>query len=338
MKKISIRDLPRCHRLRLWSMEHAVQAGMAALVSACLISLVACSSSTVSPPPPAPAETPAADLTPSEPAAEVSPTEEEASLQTAIASTDLSVGLNRLAFGLIGVQSGPLNDAEVQVSTFYLTGESQEGPIETVEAVFREWPVGPGGIYTAHVTFDRPGTWGIGIVITGSDGSTSTSSTRLEVGATSLTPAVGAPIPRSASKTVDDVSTLEELTTDLNPDPDLYELTIAEAVEAERPLLVTFSTPAFCTTATCGPQLDVVRGLKRRYADRLNFIHIEIYDNPLEMREDFSSGRLSPAVEEWNLPSEPWTFIVDGEGLVYAKFEGFTTAEELEAELAGVLE
>ena len=103
-------------------------------------------------------------------------------------------------------------------------------------------------------------------------------------------------------------------------------------------MLVTFSTPAFCTTATCGPQLDVVRGLKRRYADRLNFTHVEIYDNPLEMREDFSSGRLSPAVEEWNLPSEPWTFIVDGEGLVYAKFEGFTTAEELEAELAGVFE
>ena len=246
--------------------------------------------------------------------------------------------MNRLAFGLIGVQSGTLNDADVQVSTFYLTEESQEGPIETVTGIFREWPVGPGGIYTATVAFDRPGTWGIGIVITGADGSTSTSSTSLEVRATSLTPAVGSPAPRSASKTVDDVSTLEELTTDQNPDPDLYVLTIAEAVEADRPLLVTFSTPAFCTTATCGPQLDVVKSLKRRYRDKLNFIHVEIYDNPLEMREDFSSGRLSPAVEEWNLPSEPWTFIVDGEGLVFAKFEGFTTAEELEAVLARVLQ
>ena len=271
-------------------------------------------------------------MTPSEIATEAP------SLQTAIASTDLSVGLNRLAFGLIGVQSGRLNEANVQVSTFFLTAESQEGPVETVKAVFREWPVGPGGIYTAHVTFDRPGTWGIGIVMTGADGSTSKSSTRLEVRTTSLTPAVGSPAPHSTSKTVGDVSTLEELTTDINPDPDLYKLTIAEAVEADRPLLVTFSTPAFCTTATCGPQLDVVKSLKQRYEGRLNFIHVEIYDNPLEMREDFSSGRISPAVNEWNLPSEPWTFIVDGEGLVYAKFEGYTTAEELEAELVGVLQ
>jgi hypothetical protein len=46
-------------------------------------------------------------------------------------------------------------------------------------------------------------------------------------------------------------------------------------------------------------------------------------------------GRLAlhrsfPTVEEWNLRSEPWIFVVDGEGMIRAKFEGLTTRRELE--------
>ena len=40
-----------------------------------------------------------------------------------------------------------------------------------------------------------------------------------------------------------------------------------------------------------------------------------------------------PAVEEWGLVSEPWTFVVDCHGLVAAKFEQFTPAEDMEAAL-----
>jgi peroxiredoxin len=38
-------------------------------------------------------------------------------------------------------------------------------------------------------------------------------------------------------------------------------------------------------------------------------------------------------VAEWNLPSEPWTFIIDKEGKIHEKFEQFTTGEEIEAAL-----
>ena len=40
-------------------------------------------------------------------------------------------------------------------------------------------------------------------------------------------------------------------------------------------------------------------------------------------------GRLTPVMAEWGLPSEPWTFVVDGEGIVRAKYEGFVGADEL---------
>jgi peroxiredoxin len=42
-------------------------------------------------------------------------------------------------------------------------------------------------------------------------------------------------------------------------------------------------------------------------------------------------------VEEWGLPTEPWTFVLDKEGRVHAKFEQFTPAEEIEAALLEVL-
>ena len=44
-------------------------------------------------------------------------------------------------------------------------------------------------------------------------------------------------------------------------------------------------------------------------------------------------GGLVPAVEQWGMPTEPWTFVIDREGRIRAKFEQFTSAEEIEATL-----
>ena len=258
-------------------------------------------------------------------------------LRPVLASSDLSVGRNRLAFGLIDKDSGPERDARVELSTFVLTDTGGEGPKETVVATFRRWPAGAGGVYVASLNFDVAGNWGIGMQVTGPDGATSTNSIVVKVKETSSTPAVGLPAPGSVNKTVNDVSGLDQLTTDPEPDPELYDMTIAEAVDAGRPLMVSFATPAYCRTSTCGPQLDVVKELKRRYGDRVNFIHVEIYDNPSEIQGDLSRARLSPLVAEWGLPSDPWTFVIDGKGTVRSKFEGFATKEELEEALIALL-
>ena len=258
-------------------------------------------------------------------------------LRTILASSDLSVGMNRVAFALIDSQSSTVRTAEARVSSYFLTDDGTEGPKEVVTAVFRKWPMGVAGVYTSQLTFDRPGQWGIEIVVTAGDGTPKTSRAVLTVDEQSATPAIGSPAPRSNNKTSRNVGKLEELTTDPNPDPALYNMTIAEAIKLGRPLVVIFATPAFCETATCGPQLEVVKALKSEFLEEANFIHIEVYDNPLEMRGDLSKGRISPTLTEWNLPSEPWTFVLDDRGLVGAKFEGFATGEELREALAGVL-
>ena len=276
--------------------------------------------------------------TTSAPESPPTPTPSLETLRLALASSDLAVGSNRVVFGVLDDETGPVRDADVSVSTFYLhaTG-GQEGPMETVDAVFREWPVTPRGVFTARLMFDRAGEWGIGAVVADADGTERKASARVRVKEASATPALGTAAPRSISKTLADVDGFEQLTTDFEADEELYAMTIAEALDADKPLLVVFSTPAYCQTATCGPQLEVIKELKEEYADRMNFIHIEVYDNPHEIEGDLSRAVISPTAEEWGLPSEPWTFIVDRDGVIRAKFEAFTTREELEAALVDVM-
>ena len=259
-------------------------------------------------------------------------------LRLVVGTSDLAVGSNRVVFGVIDPDDGAIRGERVRVSSFWLPPDGERvGPVESVEAVFREWPVSPRGVYTAELRFDRVGEWGIGVVVVGADGSERRASARVGVKAESGTPAVGERAPASRSKTLADVGDVGELTTDVDPDLGLYEVSVAEALEMGMPLVVAFSTPGYCQTATCGPQLEVVKQLRAEYGGRVNFVHVEVYDNPGEIGGDLSRAVVSPTVGEWGLASEPWTFVVDREGVVRAKYEGFATRGEVEEGLRGVI-
>jgi hypothetical protein len=263
-----------------------------------------------------------------------------AELSIGVLSTDLGVGHNRLFFFLLEGDSSPVLVDEANVSIYSPADSSSEGdPTEAAVARFRKWPLGDRGVYTTQVNFDQPGTWGLTVAVTGVDGESRSTKETFQVKAKSSTPAIGSPAPPSKNKTSRDVGTLEELTTAAEPDPDLYAMTIAEALGNGKPFVVAFATPAFCATATCGPQVEVIRNIKDRYKNRVSFIHVEVFDNVEEIRRDgdLSVARTVAAVEEWGLPTEPWTFIVDLQGRIAAKFEAFTTAEEIEEELTKLL-
>ena len=264
--------------------------------------------------------------------------EASSAARISLASTDLAVGENRVVFALIRPGSGAVKDAEVEVQTFFLSGSTPSDTVQTAPAAFQAWPGGTAGVYRANLSFDRAGDWGLGVVATLPDGESLNVGAKIAVKQTSSTPAIGSPAPRSESKTASAAPELTDISTDPSPDPDLYRLSVADALDEPKPLLVAFATPAYCRTATCGPQMSVVKNLKDKYADRMNFIHVEVYDNPAEIREEgISAARTAPALAEWGLPSEPWTFIVDGDGAVRAKYEGFVNADELETAIAGLL-
>ena len=265
----------------------------------------------------------------------------QAELSIGVLSTDLGVGHNRLFLFLLEGDSSPVMVDEANVSIYYPAESSSEGePKEVAVARFRKWPLGDRGVYTTQLNFDQSGMWGLMVVVTGVDGESRSAQETFQVKAESSTPAIGSPAFPSENKTRQDVRTLEELTTAVEPDPDLYSMTIAEALGSGKPFVVAFATPAFCATATCGPQVEVLQSVKDRYKHRAGFIHIEVFDNAEEIRRngDLSVARTVAAVEEWGLPTEPWTFIVDRHGRIAAKFEAFTTAEEIEEELTKVLQ
>jgi hypothetical protein len=273
--------------------------------------------------------TPEAADTP-EPAAEV----DEAAggqVRVALASTDLAVGSNRLAFGVLG-GSGPVRGLRVKTRFVFVDGDPSAILFEA-GARFVAWPGGAGGVYVIDdVEFDAAGRWGMIVEGVTEDGTAIVGQSGLVVNEHSSSPALGAAAPRSASKTASDVADLSELTTSRVPDPSLYELSIADAIDDGQLTVVTFATPAFCQTATCGPQVEVLSSLRPRHAESA-FIHVEVYDNPNEIEGDLSNAVISPLMEEWGLLTEPYTFVIDSDGLIAAKFEGFVTEQELEATL-----
>jgi hypothetical protein len=79
--------------------------------------------------------------------------------------------------------------------------------------------------------------------------------------------------------------------------------------------------------------------LEDKYKGQVNFIHVEIFDNPAEMLAsgDASLGIESPVIHSWDFHTEPWTFTINGSGIVIGRFEGFVTAEEIEEYLLPTL-
>ena len=149
--------------------------------------------------------------------------------------------------------------------------------------------------------------------------------------------------PLTPNKTVQDVSDPSELTSSSTPDLDLYQHRIEEIVDNGRPALVVFASPAFCTSPTCGPQVETVEGIKDQYQADVDFIHIEVYDNPHALQGDLGRGEYAPAVRAWGLSeiedylNESWVFILNRDGNITRKYEGFASANELEQGLAEVI-
>ena len=96
------------------------------------------------------------------------------------------------------------------------------------------------------------------------------------------------------------------VTTAEPPDRSLLRTTVAAAMAAGRPFVVTFATPLYCQTRTCGPVVQVVQSVAEdRQRNGVDFIHIEIYKG-----NDPGEGH-NRWVDEWKLRSEPFTFVVD---------------------------
>lgn len=136
-------------------------------------------------------------------------------------------------------------------------------------------------------------------------------------------PDVGQPAPRVHTPTPADVGgDLTMIDTRVPPD-DMHE--DLATVLGREPVVLVFATPQFCTSRICGPVVDEEAQVEQRYGDRVAFIHMEIYT------DNDPTKPVRPQVRAYRLTSEPWTFVIDRDGIVSARFEGALSVREMEA-------
>lgn len=271
-----------------------------------------------------------------------------------LASRDLAVGLARLAFTLEG--GDPAAPApRVRAALYDLAADAQQ-PVASQYARFLELapagqaaapfqphahqggfsvsdelvPVGR-GVYIVPLRLPHAGEWGIAFEI---DDGTRREEVRFRfsVRERAAAPAKGDLARASRTRSLGDAP-LAELTSDPNPEPALYQLSLAEALAQGRPLLLVFATPAFCHSRACAPVLEAVKSVWRARAGELIALHVEVFENPHQPEQ----LREAPAFVEWRLPSEPWTFVIDHQARIYTAYEGAVSAAELVQDVDEVL-
>jgi hypothetical protein len=244
-------------------------------------------------------------------------------LQAQLVASQLTVGAHRFPFGLLERKT-PITEARVHVRAYVAApgGVAFKGESD---APFKGDGLEGRGLYIAQLNLDVAGAW-LAVVTAERPGTTaSTMQLPFRVAPTAVVPMVGQPAPRSHNQTIRDVPDVSYIDSGV-PADDMHVVSIADAIEQHRPTLVVFATPAFCSSATCGPQVHAVQQLEPAYRDRLTFIHVEIYR---DFRPDPAKRQFTQTVVEWHLQTEPWVFLIDGNGIIRAEFEGTAATDEL---------
>lgn len=240
------------------------------------------------------------------------------------ASSEIVIGQNRFLVGLLDDHDAPIGSPKIDMDiTFFDLDESATEPVGHTGMRFI-WIDKPYvGLYEAQVSFDEAGKWGAEVSIWGG-GIDEKVKAGFEVRKKPSTPVLGQRPPASDSPTASSAAEIKKISTDNDPTPRFYELSIAQALKSGSPSVVVFATPKFCSSQTCGPTLDVVEGVAAKWPG-VNFVHVEPYQLPAD------AGNLEPvsAALDWGLPTEPWVFVMDPSGRLQAKYEGIVSAREL---------
>ena len=247
-----------------------------------------------------------------------------------IANADIGTGQSRIQIGVVSPEGERLGSPDDPISVEIAPTDGSIGPT-TYQAEWMWLIEDVVGLYKTEADLSAPGVWALSVV---PENGPNLPPTPLQVLDPTLAPNVGDPAPTAPTDTLA-TKPLDELTTDPTPDEGFYQMTLEEAFASGRKTVVVFSTPAFCQTATCGPTLEIVKGVRPEFPDA-NFIHIEVYTDINAPNFSPTPEFLAPALgpEYWNLPSEPWVFVVDEGGLVGARFEGALTLDDLRESLS----
>ena len=260
-----------------------------------------------------------------------------------VMSSLVTGGYNRFLYNVLDPSWRQLAAPEVASRVdFYAIERDSQTPAARSGAAYLSSGLGR-GLYRTEVDFDCLGEWGAEVFVEVLDGEWQSERLRFAVHPLGGTPAIGAAGPLSDSLTATTPDDVAHISTDQNPYLPAYDKTVAQTVTSGQPSFVFFATPAFCQTGFCGPTVELVKSVAKEHAGALEFVNVEPYE--LHMTENGlqpllgEDGQLQPveAALEWGIPVEPYLFLLDAEGDVFAKFEGIVGGDELRAAVEDVL-
>jgi hypothetical protein len=255
-----------------------------------------------------------------------------------IISSQLAVGDNRVVFSFVDPNTKlPIGSPDLAASISFIAPGTTD-PTPAVQGEF-VWAIqGTRGEYIAHATFASAGDWKAIFVVQPKGGAQQAIGVPFTVLLKPTVISVGDHAPSTKTQTLSYVGgDIRAISSDTTPDPSFYQISVDQALARKTPFILVFATPAFCRSAQCGPTLDFVKQAKASAPASVAFINVEPYNMT------YTGGRLQPVLDSsnnlvpndasnaWGLPSEPWIFAVDRNGIVQGSFEGIVTQQELAA-------
>jgi hypothetical protein len=258
----------------------------------------------------------------------------QAKVVIAPAAQAFDVGGNRYPFGVFTLANEQVDDADVAL---YFAKDEKSGPVIgplpaqvtslEVKPAYRaagEDPDQAKNVYVLpKVDFDRKGPW-VGLaMLKGKQGLEAALVSAPPVVGNDKVPKVGEKAPLIHTPTASDVGgDLAKIDTRV-PHDQMHQVDYAD-VFGKEPIVLVFATPALCQSRVCGPVVDVAQQVADEYKGKADFIHMEVYKD-----NEISKG-IRPQLEAFNLETEPWTFLIDRNGIIRDRIEGAYGVPELE--------
>jgi protein SCO1/2 len=235
--------------------------------------------------------------------------------------------------------------AQVHVQLTTTPGVATGSPVRAVA-------VKPPGIadasYVATLDIPTPGWWRLDVTVDrgGATAATSATIAVLDPGGTAP---LGSPAPAVRTPTPDDVGgDVRRISTDPLPDLRMYRTSTVDALAAHQPFVLVIDSTRFRTSPACGKALVMVRYFLDRWPSAA-MIHLEPFEYALMSDSPYLLGTLSdptlvPSAAAWGIgpdpwpaTSMPWIFLVDGNGIVRAKYQGVSGTADIDVIMAMVM-
>jgi hypothetical protein len=248
------------------------------------------------------------------------------SVEAGLASSVFTVGESRFAFGVIDDQGqfvyGPTavyvapSPDKPAVGPFPAPADVlvTQGRYRSRQAAEETDPFA--AVYESQVRFDKKGPHAV-LVVTKKGNTFVAAPAQVQVitKQSDTIPEVGDGAPKVATDTLASVKGDEKLLDTRVPPSDMHKDSL-DQVLGKKPVALLFATPQLCQSRVCGPVTDVALQLKAKYGDQIEFIHQEVY-----AKNDPNQG-LRPSLQAFHLRTEPWLFVINGQGKITARLEG----------------